>query len=371
MHTLFLSTIFLLAAGPPDLIRIGSVDFVQQTLDVGEGESQMISADLDNDGYQDLVVTNSSDNELIVFRGNHQGRLTRHSSFPAGQNPDGLAVADINGDDIADLVVANHETSYLTLLIGDSLGGFRPAANSPLTIDVSPHPHAVHAEDLDGDGHVDIVVDHRAGRGLLILKGLGKGTFETPGSVVRVGGDPYRGMAIGDVDGDGRLDLITPNPDHVGVVLSAGQSGMEFADATSLKAAAPFAVGLADFNGDGDLDVIAASDGSASHVQIFLGDGRGEFRAAEKSTFRIAAEAKSIAVGDINGDGAADALVSSWNSDVLVILGGVIDYQTVRLHGFETPWGLAIVDLNGDEKGDLVIADGIKSVATIYLSSDD
>lgn len=349
-------------------IQVGGVEFVPHTLEVGKGESQVISADLDNDGHYDLVVTNGSDNELVVFRGNERGRLARHASLPAGQNPDGLAAADIDGDGIVDLVVANHETSYLSLLIGDGRGGFRPAKNSPLTIDVSPHPHTVHAEDMDGDNQVDLIVDHRAGHGVLILKGLGKGAFEVPGTVVEVGGDPYRGMAVGDVNSDGRFDLITPNPADVGVLLSSGTSGMGFAAPTALKAAAPFAVELADFDGDGDLDVIAATDDGASHVEIFLGDGRGEFLATEKSTFRIAAGAKSIAVGDINGDGLQDAMVSSWNSDVLILLGGRAGFQTDRLHGVDTPWGLAIVDLNGDGKGDLVIADGVQSAATVYLS---
>ncbi len=370
MHGFIVSTLLLLSACQSDTVTIGGVNFVPQRLEVGAGEPAVAFADLDNDGHQDLVVTNSADHDLIVFQGDGHGRLTGRGRFPAGQNPTDVFAADMNGDGVIDLVVANHETSYLTLLTGDGHGGYQPASNSPLTIDVDPHPHAVRAEDLDADGHVDLIVDHRAGRGLLVLKGLGQGAFETPGKVVDVGGDPYLGFATGDVNNDGRLDLITPNPDEVGAVLSVGSSGSEFVRAPSVPAASPFGVGLADLDGDGKLDVIAASDGRSSLVEVFLGNGQGEFR--EGAAFRIAAGAKSIAVGDINGDGVEDALVTSWSSDALVVLGGTAGFQTVRLalREIENPWGLAVVDLNEDGRDDFVIGDGTSSLATVYLSHD-
>ncbi len=368
MSTLFLPTLLLLFACQPDTVKIGGVDFVQQSYEVGEGEPAVAFADLDNDGHQDLVVASSSRNDLTILRGDGHGGLTIVGRVPAGENPTDVTAADINGDGIIDLAVANHETSYLTLLVGDGHGGFHPASNSPLTINVEPHPHAVRVEDLDGDGHVDLIVDHRARGGLLVLRGLGQGAFDTPGTVVGVGGDPYLGLAAGDLNGDSRLDLVTPNPDEVGVLLSTGSSGMGFRRAPPVGAASPFGVALADFDGDGLLDLIAASDGGASLAEIFLGDGRGGFREAGTAPFRMAAGAKNIAVGDVNGDGVGDALVSSWNSDLLVVLGA--SYQAFRLHGIENPWGLAVVDLNQDGKDDLVIADGVRSLVTVYLSHD-
>ncbi len=372
MHVLPLATLLLLSACQADTVKIGGVAFAPERLEVGEGEPAMTFADLDNDGHQDLVVTNGADDDLIVFLGDGLGGLTRLGRFPAGQNPTDVAAADIDGDGVIDLVVANHETSYLTLLAGDGHGGYRAASNSPLTIDVDPHPHTIRAEDLDGDGHVDLMVDHRARGGLLVLRGLGQGAFETPGTVVDVGGDPYLGLATADVNDDGRLDLVTPNQDEVGVVLSVGSSGTEFVRAAPVPAVSPFGVALADLNRDGMLDVIAASDGDASLVEIFLGNGQGAFNEAADEPFRMAEGAKRIAVGDINGDGVEDALISSWSSDVLVVLGGVAAFQTVRLQlrGIENPWGLAVVDLNEDGKDDFVIADGVSSLATVYLSND-
>jgi hypothetical protein len=366
------SALFMIATCQADPVEIGATTFSPQRLEVGEGEAAVAFGDFNGDGHQDLVVTDRTDHDLVVLLGDGRGGLARAGRFPAGQNPTDMAVADINGDGTLDVVVANHETSYLTLLEGDGRGGFQPASNSPLPIDVDPHPHAIRARDLDGDRAVDLIVDHRGKRGLLALGGMGEGAFETPGTVIEVGGDPYLGLAIGDLNGDGRLDLVTPNPNEVGVLLNAGLGHIAFDRGTPLPAASPFAVALADINDDDNLDVIAASDGADSEVQIFLGDGRGGFREAGDAPFRMAAGAKNIAVGDIDGDGVEDALVSSWSSDVLIVRGGQDAFQTVRIQlpDIDNPSGLAVVDLNEDGRSDFVIADGVRSLAAVYLSYD-
>ncbi len=368
MNAIFLRTFFLLTACRPEMVNIGGVEFVGQCLEVADGQKALAVADLDQDGHLDLVIANLAEDSLVVFRGNGRGSFTRLGSSPAGANPTDLVAADINEDGAIDLVVANHETSYLTLLIGDGYGGFRPDANSPLTIDVDPHPHAVGVEDIDGDGHVDLVVDDRTRRGLVVLRGLGDGAFETSGTLIEVGGDPYRGFAIGDLNGDGRLDLVTPNPKEVGVLVGTGSESIVFHRASPLPNSSPFAVAIADINGDGFPDVIASSERGGSHVRVFLGDGHVVFREADDSPFRMTSGAKDITVGDVNGDGVEDVLISSWSSDVLFVLGGAATLRAVRLPGFENPWGLAIGDLNEDGRDDFVIADGVDSKIRIYTS---
>ncbi len=368
-HMFLLSTAWLISAGQMDTVRIGEVEFVPHTLRVGDRPSAAAAADLDNDGHQDLVIANGRSNDLTIFLGDGGGEMVSLGNSPGGENPSDLALADLDSDGNVDVVVANHDTDYLTILLGDGGGAFRPASNSPLRIDVAPHPHAVRANDLDADGLVDLVVDHRYGRGLLILRGLGGGAFESPGELVEVGGDPYRGMAVGDINGDGRIDLITPNPREVGILLSTGPEGMDFVQASPVAAAAPFAVELVDLNGDNNLDLIAASDEGSVLVQLFLGDGRGGFREAEQSPFRAGAGGKRIVRGDFNGDGVEDAAIASYqSSEVLLLLGGSHSVRTARLPGGENPWGLVAVDLNEDGKDDLVIADNANPWVTLYLS---
>ncbi|MBW3572261.1 MAG: VCBS repeat-containing protein [Gemmatimonadetes bacterium] len=348
-------------------MRIGEAVFERRTLTVGEGSSDVVAGDLDGDGHVDLVVS-TGERHLAVFRGDGRGGMTSLGRIPAGENPEGMALADVDGNGTVDIVAANHETDYLTILSGDGSGGFRPAANSPLRIGARPHPHAVRAADLDGDGHVDLVVDHRAGEGLLLLRGTGGGAFTSPGTLVPAGGDPYRGMAVGDLNGDGRPDLVTPNPASVGILLNADPARLAFTLAPPLGAEAPFAVELADVNGDGRLNVVAALDEGSSRVDVHLGDGRGGFRAAAGSPFTAAPGGKKAASGDVDGDGVQDVVITSYQSrEVLVLLGGA-SIRTARLAGGTHPWGVAAADLNRDGKADLVIVDAASAQVTVYLS---
>lgn len=326
-------------------------------------------AELDHDGLPDLV--SAGEPELTIWRGDGQGGFTALSRVPGGEQPVDFALVDLNSDGQVDIVAANHDTHYLTILLGDGVGSFLPAPNSPLRIDVQPHPHAVRAADFDQDGLLDLVVDHRDREGLLVLRGLGGGRFERPGQVFGVGGDPYRGMAVGDLNGDGKPDLVTPNPAEIGVLLNASQVELAFKLAGPVEAESPFAVDLGDFNGDGRLDLVAASDEGSDRVALFWGDGLGGFTPAGNAPFRFAPGAKKIAVGDWNGDGLDDAAISSYqSSQIFLIYGGEGQLTTGRLPAGNHPWGLAAADLNQDGRDDLVVGDDTDRAAFIFVNHD-
>jgi hypothetical protein len=359
-----------LAACQAAAVQVGEVNFTRRDLTVGEDPADVAIADLDNDGHQDLVVAHRG-GFITVFRGDGSGGLLEAGRFPAGENPTGLTLADLDRNGAVDAVIANHETHYLTILLGDGTGAFSPASHSPLRIDVSPHPHTVRAEDLDSDGWLDLAVDDRDGEGVLILRGTGGGSFESPGTLVPVGGDPYRGMAIGDINGDGRPDIVTPNPREVGVLVHSAAGPIEFDKGQPVSGTIPFAVELADLNGDSRLDLIAASGESSALVQVYWGDGQGRFRETDDSPFRCAEGAKQIASGDFNGDGIADAAVTCYRSaDVLLLLGGPGELHPLTVRAGEHPWAIATVDLNEDGADDLVIADDTNPRLTVYVSRD-
>ena len=344
-------------------------DFTPHPLLIASEEKALASADLNNDGRSDLVVLESRQNRCVVFLGSESGLLLSNGSFAAGEWPTDVATTDVDMDGNIDLVIANHETKALTILLGDGAGTFVQASNSPLHVDVEPHVHVVRSVDLNGDNIEDLIVDSRNENGLIVLKGKGNGVFAEPGVLVDMGGDPYRGMAVGDINGDKVLDLVSPNEDSIGVALNTSGNEVSFQLSEPILIEAPFALDMADFNADGNLDVVVASDGRTSQVRILRGDGRGDFDAGD-DPISAPRGAKSIATGDITGDGTADIVVTGWSSSEIVIVNGrdISDISRVKLDGIDNPWGVLIADLNGDSFGDLAIADGMKPVAKILMS---
>jgi hypothetical protein len=190
-------------------VRVGKAVFDVRSVEV---EGVVVAfADADGDGNLDVV---SAGEQLAVLLGDGAGGLRPGARVAAGEYPSDLAFADLNADGALDVVIANHDVHYVTVLLADGDGGLAPAAHSPLAVDVDPHPHAVGLADLDGDGRVDLLVDHSPrGRrteglrsdagGVLVMPGLPEqdgGRFESPGTVFESGGAPYRGFALGDLD---------------------------------------------------------------------------------------------------------------------------------------------------------------------------
>jgi VCBS repeat protein len=344
-------------------------EFVPQLLPVAGNEKGFASADINKDGHADLIVLQSRLNEAAVYLGSANGRFRENGRFAAGQAPSHLTATDVDMDSNTDLVIANHDTANLTLLLGDGTGAFVAAPDSPLHVGVDPHVHVAHSYDIDGDKIKDLIVDSRNDNGVIILRGKGNGTFEVPGVTVDMGGDPYLGVAVGDINGDELPDLVSPNQDSIGVALNTSSDVVSFRLSQPIEIDTPFALALADTNSDGNLDLVVASDGRRSQVRILQGDGRGNFDVGN-TPIPVARGAKSIATGDITGDGAADIVVTGWSSPEVVIISGrgVPEYTRITLDDIDNPWGALIADLNGDGLGDLTIADGVKPVAIIYMS---
>jgi hypothetical protein len=349
-------------------IEIDLTTYSHSLLNVGTGQSSLSVCDFDSDGNLDVIVANYADNNLIAFKGNGNGDLLEVGRFPVGENPTGIAVSDLNDDGNIDVAIANHETSYITLLFGDGKGDFYTTSYSVFKTDLSPHPHLVRLEDLDGDGKVDLIVDSRTHNGLRFYKGLANGRFESQSKLIDTGGDPYRGFAINHINADKLLDVVTPNQREIGVAINTSSNKLSFSLKTLAPYDAPFAVELAEMNGDGKIDLIVASTGNS--ITIIPGDGNGNFREENKTEIKTASGAKQIAIGDINGDGIKDALVSSWSGELYAVLGGKtkIEASSFKLPSIPNPWGVALADLNKDGKSDLIIADGNTKLAVVYIS---
>ena len=227
---------------PADTLRL-----LSEAVVVSPDLASVAAGDLTGDGRIDLLLAHRDGVTLLV--GDGTGGFERKLGFDAGENPVDVAVGDLDSDGDLDAAVANHETDYVTLLRNDGRGALSAPPHSPLHLELDPHPHAVELTDLDGDGRLDLLVDDRRGEAILLLSGRGDGTFDPEPVRIDVGGDPYRGMALADLDGDGRTDLITPNVAEVAIVLRTEVGG--FARPRVTPSSGPFEAGVADLDGDG------------------------------------------------------------------------------------------------------------------------
>lgn len=369
MRTTVLGTVLLAGlntcgtatAGPDELT------FEIRRLDVGGASSDILVLDHDGDGNLDLLVNGGR--RVTVLLGDGAGHFEARDVVDAGEHPVDIDLGDLDEDGHMDVVVANHETRYVTLLFGSDDGlGTRRAER--LDVDVSPHPHAVSLADLDADGHLDLVVDDRDRRRLQVYAGRGDGSF-TPSRPIDVGGDPYRGMTIADVDGDRRLDVVTPNPRRVAIQLGDGHGGFTPGPDLASGAMPPFSTAVGDFDGDGVADIAAGSGEGRGAVAVWLGSGAGEFALAPGSPYEIAQGPTAMSTADVDGDGIADILVTSYVGDeVAVVLGGA-QLRVVRIPLGDNPWGVAAGDLDGDGLVDLVTGnDGAPRISILLRRAE-
>ncbi|GAA4038977.1 hypothetical protein GCM10022409_25800 [Hymenobacter glaciei] len=286
-------------------------------------------ADMNGDGRLDIVTANFASDNAGVLLGQAGGGFAAVSTYPTGpfSRPSGVALADVNSDGRLDIVTANYNTDDIGVLLGQAGGGF--AAVSTYPAGSSSAPYSVAVADVNGDGRPDIATANGGSSTAGVLLGQAGGGFAAVSTYPVGAGSRPTSVALADVSGDGRLDIVTANytSDNIGVL--HGQAGGGFAAVSTYSTGAstlPTDVAVADVNSDGRLDIVTANyypstyNGGGSTVGVLLGQSGGGFATVSTYPTGAGTEPYGVAVADLNGDGKPDIVTANYVSDDVGVL---------------------------------------------------
>jgi hypothetical protein len=317
---------------------------------VARGHTRMAVADFNSDGKPDVLM---NDEYGQLYLATNQGNFQFQTSSPVSSGFGYPVAADINGDGKQDLIGTDNvfavNSDNVLVRLGNGNGTFQPAA----TYSVGPSPGAIAIGDLNGDQKPDIAVITTASNGagqVAVLLSTGSGGF-APALSYAVGNNPS-GIAIGDFNGDGKLDIAVSD---TGATVLLNKGNGTFQSGVSLTTGAnPTAIAAADLNGDGrvDLAVLYGPD-TTGGVSVLLGKGDGTFQSAVNLPTEYFPN--SFLIGDFDHDGNLDiAITHQLDTTIMFGLGGGSFAPEVGLVAGGNVGGLVLADLNGDNRLDLI-----------------
>lgn len=356
--------------------NLGSGSFpVLTRYQVASFSTAVESADVDKDGDIDIVVNGVVDIALPdpvvkILKNNGNGTFAPAIDYTPAHNFEDMKLRDINGDGFVDLVLGPDAVPPLHFGTALNLGNgtFAPTV---ITEVFSCGDGTIDAADLDGDGDLDIVLTEEetcigsTDSHIFVFRNDGNQNFVRMPDIVLPGDLPH-GLALADVTGDGRIDIITALSAGMGVF--PGNGNLTFG-APIISTTRPYKFKMADLNGDGLLDVAMILQQDAFGTELIgtaLGNGNGTFQAVRTQTGSSVLEnlriSDDLETGDLNGDGTPDVLVFNYASnDVSIFLvnpdGSLRPHQRYGIAN--TPQFGTMADFDGDGRIDVAAAIGL------------
>jgi hypothetical protein len=360
---------------------VGGFSLVPKT-GIGDYPRSVAVADFNGDGATDVSVARMDAGIVTILLGDGLGALSPTLDLGLAGSPLSFAVADFNGDTLVDLAVnyirGARLSDSVTVLLGDGRGDF--ARTTDIDLGEGQHPGLYRGDskvaegDFNGDGAADLAVATTDSVSILLGDGLGG---LTPGADVELVFEPpsprvTTAVVVGDFDDAGAPDLAVASyyrlsEQSVSILLGDGEGG--FVQAHDVEVGArPVSLVVDDFDADGAHDLAVANDADKS-VSILLGDGLGGFSRTQ-SDIPIGNRPRSLSTDDYNGDGTRDLAAANDGGSVSILLGdGSGGFsRTADLEMGNDLFSVAVSDLNTDGAPDLVVADAVSDSVSSALN---
>jgi PKD repeat protein len=341
------------------------------TFAAGTQPWDVVAADVNGDGKIDAIVPNLHSDTVSVFLGDGTGGFAAAQDFSTASNPGAVVVADFNGDGHPDVAVDEAGAQQVSIYLGDGTGAFAQSASSIQSTHAQDMLNpGIAAGDLNGDGNPDLVVSAGGSAGGYVSVYLGDGSGGLTADGLVAAGFDSQLLALGDLNGDGRLDLAAADDGDGAVAVLLGNGDGTFGTAAHYSVgSSPSDVAIGDLNEDGAPDLVVTNFGSGN-LSVLLGNGDGTFQAQTQTS--AGASPESVALADVDGDGHLDAITANGgDSDVSVLEGdgsGQLGVPYAVSSG-TTPISVTTADLNGDAKPDLLVADSTDDTLSSFLNA--
>jgi pimeloyl-ACP methyl ester carboxylesterase len=349
---------------------------------VGTAPLGIAIADMDRDGKNDLVVTAHEDDTVAILRnvGGAEGlSFADKIVLSAGLHPQGVALVDLDGDGNLEMAVANSGRAG-----GGSLAIFRnlssPGAisfSTPIHLTVDTATRVV-AEDIDGDGLVDLAVTSNARGEIYLFRNTSvPGSLSLSRLLILQAGHYTGALGISDIDADGRPDILAPTVlgNYMPIFLNNSSPGsFAFAPRQDFQVSDfPEEIDIDDLNGDGRQEIVVTNRLSNS-VALFVNNSTPGDLSLSRHDFFAGEQPNGLALVDLNGDGTLDVVVTNADDTLALLLAdlsasGPSLSLADHVRAGEGPFLLAVGDFDGDGTEDIAASNSDTTTASVIRNT--